>query len=303
HPYGDKAGKYYTTLLTISPAGDDLTLDFAKAAIENEKLGADEIPDYLAVSFSSTDYVGHMFGPSSLESEENILRLDRTLADLFSFVDKRVGLKNTLIVLSADHGAPEAPGYLNELGIEARYVDVDAWDKAPAIAALKERFGLGEELIETYFHPYLYLNRTAIAERNLDPAEVENAVAAELEKFDGVALAVPSKRLLMGETPNTPAIEAVLNNFNPLRSGDIYIVFEPHSFINAMDGLTVTSTHGSPWTYDTYVPIVFAGAKVSAQRVTRATYTIDVAPTLSAYIGAKPPSGSVGTPLGEVVGR
>ncbi len=303
HPYGDKAGKYYTTLLTISPAGDDLTLDFAKTLIESEQLGADDVPDYLAVSFSSTDYVGHMFGPSSLEAEDNILRLDRTLADLFAFVDQKVGLKNTLIVLSADHGVPEAPGYMNELGIEARYVDVDSWDTAPAIAALKDRFGIGEELIETYFHPYLYLNRVAIAEHNLDLAEVENAVAAELEKFDGVALAIPSTRLAKGEVPETRTIEAVMNNFNPLRSGDIYVVFEPHSFINDMDGLTVTSTHGSPWTYDTFVPIIFAGADIQAQRVFRPTYTIDVAPTLSAYLGAKPPSGSVGTPLPEVIQR
>ncbi len=301
HPYGGKAGKYYTTLLTISPAGDELTLDFAKTVIESERLGADDVPDYLAVSFSSTDYVGHMFGPSSLESEENILRLDRTLADLFAFVDKKVGLKNTLIVLSADHGGPEAPGYLNELGIEAKYVDVDAWDKVPAIEALKNRFGIGEELIETFFQPYLYLNRKVIAERGLDPAEVENAVAAELEKFDGVALAISSKRLLRGEVPDTPIIEAVMNNFNPLRSGDIYVVFEPHCFINDFDGLTVTSTHGSPWTYDTFVPVFFAGAKVPAQRIVRSTQTIDVAPTLSAYVGAKPPSGSVGAPLAEVI--
>ena len=303
HPYGEKTNKYYTTLLTISPAGDALTLDFAKAVIENEQLGSDDVPDYLAVSFSSTDYVGHMFGPSSLEAEDNILRLDRALADLFAFVDQEIGLNNTLIVLSADHGAPEAPGYLNELGIEARYVDVDSWDRAPAIAALKSRFGLGEELIETYFHPYLYLNYAAIAKHNLSPAEVENAVAAELEKFNGVSLAIPSTRLRSGEVPDAPEIKAVMNNFNPLRSGDIYVVFEPHSFINDMDGLTVASTHGSPWTYDTFVPIIFAGANVSAQHVVRPVFTIDVAPTLSAYIGAKPPSGSVGIPLSEILSK
>ena len=278
HPYGDKTGKYYTTLLTISPAGDDLTLDFAKTAIEREELGADAVPDYLSISFSATDYVGHMFGPSSLEAEENILRLDRTLADLFAFVDEKVGLENTLIVLSADHGAPEAPGYLNELGFQAGYVDPGSWDKAPAITALRNRFGLGEELIETYFHPYLYLNRDAIAERGLDLAEVANAVAEQLVKFDGVSLAIASERLSLGLVPEAPAIRAIINNFNPLRSGDIYVVFEPHSFINNMDGLTVTSTHGSPWTYDTFVPIFFAGAGVTAQRIVRPTQTIDVAP-------------------------
>jgi hypothetical protein len=300
HSFGDKTGKYYTTLLTVSPAGDELTSDFAKTIIENESLGADEIPDYLSVSFSSTDYVGHMFGPSSLEQEENLIRLDRTLADLFSFVDKKVGLKNTLIVLSGDHGAPEAPGYLNELGIEAKYVDVESFDKKPAIDALKKEFGIGEELIQRYFPPYVYLNQDIIAKRNLDLNQVQNAVAAELEKFDGVSLAVPSHRLSTGNVPNTPLFTAVSNNFNRRRSGDIYVVLEPHSFINDLEGLTVTSTHGSPWSYDAHVPIIFAGAQVDAQRIARPAFTIDVAPTLTAYIGTKPPSGSEGEPLMEV---
>jgi predicted AlkP superfamily pyrophosphatase or phosphodiesterase len=94
-----------------------ISLDFAKTLIDAEQIGQDEVTDYLSVSFSSTDYVGHLFGPSSLEAEDNQLRLDRTLADLFAHVDKRVGLKNVLIVLSADHGGPEAPAYLNSLGI------------------------------------------------------------------------------------------------------------------------------------------------------------------------------------------
>ncbi len=178
HPYGEADDKYFTTRLTLSPAGDELTLDFAKALLDNEGLGQDEVPDYLAVSFSSTDYVGHVFGASSLESEDNLARLDRTLAELFAYVDEKVGLENTLIVLSADHGQPEIPGHLHELGIyNAHYFDTDALDKAPAIAALKERFGLGEELIEAYYQPYLYLNRDLIREKGLDQAEVEQAVA------------------------------------------------------------------------------------------------------------------------------
>ena len=104
HPYGAADDKYFTTRLTLSPAGDELTLDFVKALIDNEPLGEDEVPDFLAVSFSSTDYVGHLFGASSLESEANIERLDRTLAHLIDYVDQKIGLENTLIVLSADHG-------------------------------------------------------------------------------------------------------------------------------------------------------------------------------------------------------
>ena len=107
-----------------------MTLDFAKALLNNERLGQHEVPDYLAVSFSSTDYVGDLFGASSLESEDNLARLDRTLADLLAYVDQKVGLKNTLIVLSADHGQPEIPGYLKELGIESAHnFDTEALDK------------------------------------------------------------------------------------------------------------------------------------------------------------------------------
>jgi predicted AlkP superfamily pyrophosphatase or phosphodiesterase len=301
HPYGSREGRYFTTLLTISPAGDELTLDFAKALIQNEGLGRDAKPDYLSISFSSTDYVGHAFGPSSLESEDNILRLDRTLAELFRFVDAEVGLDKTLIVLSADHGGPEAPGYLNELGFEADYIDPKAFDKAAAIERLKERFGIGEELITTYFHPYVYLNREVIAENGLDRAEVELAVAEELTRFDGIALAVSRSALSVGRVPDTPLIQSILRNYNPNRSGDIYLVFQPNRFINDFDGLSVATTHGSPWRYDAYVPIIFAGGGISAQQISRPVETVDIAPTLSLLVGAKPPSGSIGSPLSEVL--
>ncbi len=301
HPYGSDKGKYFNTRLTLSPAGDDLTLAFAKTLIAAEQLGQDEVTDYLSVSFSSTDYVGHLFGPSSLEMEDNLLRLDRTLADLFAFVEKRVGLKNTLIVLSADHGGPEAPGYLNSLGIPARYMTPEKWDKEPAINALKQKFGIGKELIQSYSHPYVYLNRKVIREKGLDQAVVEKMVVDELMKFEGVALAVSSTALREGKFPNTPLIQSVLRNYNPRRSGDIFVVFQPHCFINDFDGLTVTSTHGSPWRYDTFVPVVFAGGRLTARRVDRTIETVDIAPTLAAIVGAKPPSGSRSAPLQEVL--
>ncbi len=301
HAYGPASGKYFTTRLTLSPAGDDLTLSFAKALIDAEQIGQDEVTDYLSVSFSSTDYVGHLFGPSSLEAEDNQLRLDRTLADLFAYVDKRVGLRNVLIVLSADHGGPEAPGHLNELGIPGRYVDPGKWDQAPGIAALKQKFGLGKELIEAYRHPNVYLNREVIREKGLDQAMVEKAVVEELMKFDGVALAISSTALSAGNLPNTPVIQSVLRNFNPRRSGDIFVVFDPHCFINDFDGLTVAATHGAPWRYDSFVPVVFAGGNLTAQRVFRPIQTVDVAPTLAAFVGTKPPSGSSSGPLPEVL--
>lgn len=300
HPYGPADGKLFTTLLTLSPAGDELTVDFAKTLIDAENLGQDAVPDYLSVSLSSTDYVGHFFGPASLETEDQILRLDRQIADLLGFIDKRVGLDNTLIVVSADHGAADAPGYLNQLGIPATYIDPKTWNTAPGLLRLKKRFGLSEEFITSYLHPYIYLNREAIDKAGVSQADVERAVADEVMKFPGVALAVSSTALATGTYPEMPIIRSVLNNFNPSRSGDVFVVFEPQSFINDLGGLTVTTHHGSPWKYDTFVPMIFAGNGIKARRVARRVRTVDLAPTLAVMLGTKPPSGSAGKPLMEV---
>ena len=303
HPFGAAEGKYFTTLLTVSPAGDELVAGFAKELIQQESLGADEVPDYLSVSFSSTDYVGHLFGPSSLESEDNLLRLDRTLADLLSFVDERVGLANTLVVLSADHGAAEVREHLRELGIPAQYFDTDGVNKQPRFAALREQFGLGEELVSSYQHPYLNLDREAIAKAGLDLDEVARAVAAQAELMPGIAHAISSADLASGRVPDTDVHRKVLRNFHHRRSGDIYVVFEAHWMINDFDGLTVASTHGSPWSYDTFVPVIFAGAGLSSQLVHRRVHTVDVATTLAALMGTKPPSGATGVVLTEVFGE
>ena len=130
---------------------------------------------------------------------------------------------------------------------------------------------------------------------------MEQAVAEELTKFEGVALAVSSKALARGETPNTPVYRAVLNNFHLKRSGDVYVVFEPQWFIADFDGLHVACTHGSPWPYDTYVPMIFAGSDLEPKTIYRAVSTVDVAATLSAYLGLQAPSGSVGAVLAEVL--
>jgi predicted AlkP superfamily pyrophosphatase or phosphodiesterase len=301
HSYGDGRSRYFTTLLTLSPAGDRLVLDFAKQALIGEQLGSDEVTDFLSVSFSSTDYVGHVFGPSSLEAEDNILRLDRAIAELLAFIDERVGLDNTLVVLSADHGSPDTPGYLNSLSIPAGYVDPGSWDSDAAIDRIKKQFRIEGDLIETYSHPYLYFSGAVKNNPQIDLEALEAAVIEELSKFDGVSLAVSSTALRRGNLPDTHLHRTVVRNFNPKRSGDIFIVFEPNWFINDFDGLTVAATHGSPWHYDTFVPIVFAGAGVDPQTVHRRVETIDIAQTLSAYLGIKAPSGAVGTPLEEVL--
>jgi predicted AlkP superfamily pyrophosphatase or phosphodiesterase len=300
HEYGDGESPYFTTWLTLSPAGDRLVLDFAKQALVNEKLGADDITDYLSVSFSSTDYVGHVFGPSSLEAEDNLLQLDRTLAELLAFVDTEVGLANTLVVLSADHGGPDTPGYLNSLGIPAGYVNPDSWDKAGAIDRIRERFGVTGPLIESYDHPYIYLSNDVKANPGIDQAELEAAVVDELMRFPGVSMAVSSTALRMGNVADSGLMRSVRRNFHTKRSGDIYIVFEPNWFINDFDGLVVASTHGSPWSYDTYVPMIFAGANLKPRIVDRRVHTVDLATTLAAFLNLKPPSGAAGQVLTEV---
>lgn len=301
HPMGGAEGRYYTTLLTLSPFGDQMTADFAKTLIDAEGLGEDEVTDFLAVSFSVTDYVGHFFGPSSLEAEDNLLQLDRTLADLLAHVDARVGLENTLVVLSSDHGAPEAPGYLQALGLPGGYVTPDTWDTAPAIERIKERFGLSGALFVGYDHPYLNLSDAVRENPDIDRAALETAIADELVAFEGVAYAVPAARLREGSVPDNALTRAVLNNYHPDRSGDIHLVFQPEWFINDMDGLSVTVTHGSPWRYDTFVPIMFAGFGVPPAQVTRRVHTVDVALTLSAVAETRPPSGAAGDVLHEVM--
>ena len=301
HKYQKATNKYFTNYLTFSPAGDELTLDFAKALVIAEEIGKDNITDFLAISFSSTDYVGHLFGPSSLEAEDNMLRLDKTLANLFSFIDKEVGLENTLIVLSADHGGAEAPGYLKSMGINSGFVSPSNWDKEPAIERLKKQFGIGQELILDFFPPYVYLNHDVINEKGLDLKEVQNVISRELMKIEGVSLAVSSESLRSNDMPDTYLYNKALRNFNYKRSGDILILLSPQYFFNDFDGEIVAASHGGPWMYDSYVPVIFAGWKLKGKEVNRRIEPKDIAITLSNLMGTKPPSGADGEVLKEIV--
>ncbi len=299
HRFGD--GKYFYTFLTFSPVGDALTLDFAKTLVEAEKLGQGKVTDYLSISFSSTDYVGHVFSPSSLETEDNLLRLDRTLAELFKFVDDKVGLDNTLIVLSADHGAPEAPEYMASLGMKTGRISPKRIDTKTVFDSLKKQFGVGKELIKLYYHPYIYLDLELIKSKRLDQAKVERALAKELMKVPGIAMAVASSDLVSGNLPDLPVIQQIRRNFHRNRSGDIYMVQEQYWWMYTTEDPPTAAMHGSPWAYDTYVPVFFAGGGVTAQTIYRRMSPYDIAATLSARLGIKPPSGSVGTPLVEVL--
>jgi predicted AlkP superfamily pyrophosphatase or phosphodiesterase len=147
----------------------------------------------------------------------------------------------------------------------------------------------------------LYFDSEVKNNKHIDQQSLEAAVVEELSKFKGISLAVSSSALRRGSLPDTSLMRAVVNNFNSKRSGDVFIVFEPNWFINNFDGLTVAATHGSPWTYDTHVPIVFTGPGMKPQVVSRRVHTIDIAITLAAYLNIKQPSGAEGKLLREVL--
>lgn len=298
HSFGHS--KYFSTMLTFSPYGDELTAKFAKELVKQENLGQDNITDYLSVSFSATDYIGHAFGAASLETEDNLLRLDRTLADLFSYIDKTVGLDNTLIVLSADHGSPDIPTYLAHMNLQGEHVLKKDWDKEPVVVALKKELGISERLIEAYYQPYVYLDKATLAKHKLGLPEAQILVADAIAKHEDVDKAIASTRIEQNQLANTRVNRLVENNYFPSRSGDIYLVFKPQEFINDLEGLKVPSVHGSAWSYDTFVPVIFAGAGIKAKTVYRPIETVDVAPTLSLFLNIKPPSATDGKVLGEV---
>lgn len=308
HELGSGQSKYFYTKLSVTPMGDELTLKFAKALIEAEELGQRDEVDYLQISFSSPDYAGHLFGASSLEYEDAVLRLDGVLEELFRHVNKQVGLYRTLIVLSADHGGVEAPEYAAATGLETGRFPLD-WFRSgnPLAEQLTERFGR-DDLIAAHSHPYLYLNRAAIEDAQLDRTEVERFVAAELTRLPGIRLALGRSDIVAGSRSSMPIPAMIERGFDPARSGDVHLVQDQYWFLHSSDepekmGIesSLAAIHGSPWRYDSFVPILFAGPGITRRTVNRRVGPQDIAPTLSAWFGVKPPSGSVGEPLVEVL--
>jgi len=291
----DLENPLFPTLLLVSPVGDELAADFVKTLIDAENVGQDAVVDYVSVSFSGVDAVNHFFGPSSLENEEVVLRLDRTLADLLAFVDAKVGLSRTLVVLSADHGMAEMPEYMTELGYEVGRLDPQDVH-ALANEAGKRLFGV-DGLVRFTFRPYLYLDPGVLEQAGLDRDDVADAIADALTHVAG--LAVAASRRQIAEAREDPVMMRVRRNHHPSRSGEIYLAQEPYWFFFEKGPVGVM--HGSPWRYDTHVPIVFAGAGLSPARVNRRVHPIDVAPTIAAVLGLSGPAAAAGAPLAEVV--
>jgi len=297
HSFGEADNKLLYTQVIASPEGDRLAADFARILLVNEGLGKDLIPDYLSISFSGLDAVNHFFGPSSLETEDMLLQLDRTLADLFGFIDEQLGLDNVLIVLSADHGMAETPEFMAQQGIEA--------DRLTTELVIELAQQITEELFNTkgllkfYYRPFIYLDDQVLSQAGLDKSVVSEALAEALMQHPGVELAIT--RVGVDKAPESKLIQQIRNNLHPTRSGDIYLVQARYWF--NFDKGPVTAMHGSPWEYDTQVPLMFFGASIANQTIDRPVYPVDVVPTLSALLGISPPDSSQGSLLTEVLRR
>lgn len=286
------------SILRFTPMADELLLDFVTTLMKEEQVGRGPDTDLLAVSFSATDYIGHMYGPNSLEAEDNLLRLDLTLARLLRLVDQQVGLDNTLIVLSSDHGVDAIPEYRTQQGLPAGRLTPEKL-VADLNRLLRERLSISDNLITQYWHPNIYLDTERIKALHLEVTAIEELLAEELSKMPAIRQAVTRTALLRGDTGSDPLAASLLNAFHPTRSGNLLIIPEQYWNLNADSD--IAAAHGSPYTYDTHVPILFAGPRIPAQRVARSVSPADIAVTLARLLNIPAPAGATGQPLAEVL--
>lgn len=281
-------------ILKETPYGNSLTTDFALAAIEGEQLGKDAITDVLAVSFSSTDYVGHNFGVNSKEVEDTYIRLDKDLERLFLYLDANVGAGEYTVFLTADHGAVDVPAYLSSNKIPAGYINNND-RKAKFQKFLMDTYGTSD-IVENISSNQVFLNREKIKSMDLDLDDVQEAIANEQINYDHVAKTYTAST--MNSTQFSTGIEALLQNgFNQKRSGDVIIVDDASFIAYSKTG----STHGSGLNYDTHVPLLFFGKGIAKGQTFKKTEISDIAPTMSALLGISFPNGAIGQPLGFVL--
>ncbi len=271
--------------LAASPFGNELTAEFAKEAILNEKLGADDWADLLAVSFSSPDLVGHSFGPTSLEVEDTYLRLDRTLADFFSFLDKKVGKGKWVAFLTADHGA----AYNSNLLRDDSLTTAGFWGRARLADTLGKALepAFGKKLVLNAFNGNIFFDRDTIAARRLDFEKVEAAAVSFLQKMEGVHTVMTARQLTENEY-TLPPRSLVQRGWRPGESGDLVVVFAPGMLEWSQRG----TSHGSPWNYDTRVPCLWYGWKIPKGTYSGRVGITQIAPTLSVILNIPFPAGS-----------
>jgi predicted AlkP superfamily pyrophosphatase or phosphodiesterase len=289
HELASRAGDVFGNLAT-TPYGNSLTKDFALAALKNENMGKGNVTDFLCVSFSSTDYVGHAFGPNSIE-EDTYIRLDRDIEQMLNTFDATVGKGNYLVFLTADHGVMDVPGFWQENKLPAGLLDLHKIKKA-AKEALITAYGEGDYLRaeENY---QLYLNKNTLAEKKLTIEDILRVVRPVLLQQAGIADVIDLTNL--GKSAlNDYQLSLYKNVYNPQRSGDIGLVTAPGWFA----GRTTGTTHGTPYSYDTHVPFLLYGWHIPHGETSKRTSISDIAPTIANLLNILHPNGCVGNPVG-----
>lgn len=281
-------------ILKATAYGNSLTTDFALAAIKGEDLGVDNITDFLTLSYSSTDYVGHNFGVNSKEVQDTYIRLDKDLERLFDYLDQNVGKDSYTVFLTADHGAVDVPSYLSSVKIPSGYLDYDQ-RKEKFQKFLLDTYGT-QDIVENVTNNQVFINRDKVLELNLDLTKVQQQIADQQITYDHVAKVYTASA--MNSANYTTGIEALLQNgFNQKRSGDVIIVDDIAYIMYSKTG----STHGSGLNYDTHVPLLFFGKGINHGHTYQKTVIPDIAPTISALLGISFPNGAVGRPLEYVM--
>lgn len=281
-------------IIKATPYGNSIVTDFAIAAIDGEQLGQDFITDVLAVSFSSTDYIGHNFGVNSKEIQDTYLRLDKDLERLFKALDTKVGAGEYTVFLTSDHGAVEVPAYLKSNKIPSGYFDRKGFRKK--LDSFMFKTFKASNLIENISNSQIFLNKENLASSNIKIEEVQKALVKELINYKDIDKVYASSTFQ--EADFTKGVEMLLQNgYNQKRSGDIILVNDPAVISYPKTG----STHGSSLNYDTHVPLLFYGKGVKKGSTYLRTEITDIAPTISALLGISFPNGATGGVLDFVI--
>ena len=281
-------GKIYkekgADILRTTPFGNDILADLAMKAIEKEELGKDDITDFLSVSFSSTDYVGHTFGPRSMELQDTYLRLDQTLAQFLTYLDKMVGKDNYLLFLTADHAGAENSNYMKDNKYNVKNVP-----SKDIVEALKkhsdETFGVN--LVLDYSNFNLFLNKEIIKQKGLELTKVKQSFKDFLMLQDQVKRVYTEEEIL-ASSGDDYFLSCISKGYDPKQNGEI-VVLDKAGYMQYQDTGT---THGSPNSYDTHVPLLFYGYKVPKCELHAKKYITQIAPTLSQMLKIPFPNGT-----------
>ena len=280
--------KYGYGIIRNTPFGNSLTLDMVKAAIDGEQLGADDETDLLAVSCSSTDYIGHQVGTHAIETEDTYLRLDKAIADFLTYLDSKVGKGNYLVFLSADHGAMNNAAFLQDRRIPAGSWDASATAKKLNHVLAKEYPEAGD-IVKTVMNYQVFFNRDVIKSKQLDFDNIKQTVVNVLKEDPSVLYACDMAKASTESIPEEVK-SRIINGYNRERSGDVVIILKPNFYAHGMKG----TDHGAWNSYDTHIPLVFMGWGIKHGATTKQTFMTDIAPTIAAMLHVQAPNGCVG---------